>query len=177
MPEHVDPRDRILATVAETPGVHFNELVRRANLATGQVQYHVYDLLDEGELSDENLYGRTHYFGGGEGFTEEDRRRIAVLRRDTSRAVVVHLLEEGECRPGDVADELDIARSTLEWHLARLEEQGLVEKSYEGSNRVEVSVADEEEVIDCLASVSPSVAERLADGLMLLVDDLFEGGR
>ena len=169
------PKDEITECVETNPGIHFNELVRSVSLATGQVQYHMYSLIDEGVVDGIDLYGRKHYYP--DGYPERDRGAVALLRRETAREIVVHVIKNGESRPDEIADALSIARSTLEWHLGRLEEQGLVEKEHGPDNRVTVSPVDEERTVEMLSDISPSVSDRLVDRFVTMVDRMLEEPR
>lgn len=165
-------RHRIRQRVHADPGIHFNELVRELDLAAGQTQYHVRRLLRSEDIVSEELYGRTHYYP--DSYDGWDRRALALLRRETSRDVLVYLIEHETARPGEVADALEIARSTLEWHLSHLIEQDLVRKEYDDRNRVTLHLANPERTGKLLARVTPSVADRLLDRFTRLVDKLLE---
>lgn len=165
-------RDRVAAYVREDPGVHFNELVRRTDLAPGQVQHHVRRLADAGDLVVERVSGRTHYFPPE--FDEFERGVLALARRETARDVLSYLLEAGPSRPATVADELGVARSTLEHHLDRLVDRGVVEKRRDARNRVTLALADREETVRLLEAIRPSVSERFVDRFERLVDALLE---
>jgi len=165
-----DQRDRIREHVAAHPGLHFNALTRALDLAPGQVQYHLRKLRRRERVVAERLYGRTHYYTPGYGPWE--RGAVAVLRRETARAVLVTLLERGSSRPNAVADALGVARSTLEWHLDHLVEQGLVEKRRDERNRVTLVVARPSETVRLLDEITPSLSDRMLDRFTALVDDL-----
>lgn len=172
MSETASPQSTIRNYVSENPGIHFNELVRSVDMATGQVQYHMYSLIERGEIDDASLYGKTHYYPAD--YPEEDRGAVALLRRETAREIVVYLVENGNTRPGEISDSLGIARSTLEWHLGRLEEQELVEKSHGDRGRVTVSAVDEERTVEMLSDISPSLPDRLVDRFVTMVDRMLE---
>lgn len=165
-------RTGIRRRVERDPGIHFNDLVRELDLATGQVQYHVRRLVRSGDLVTERLYGRTHYYPTD--FEEWDRRTLALLRRETTREVVRYLSARGPSHPADAADELGIARSTLEWHVSHLVEQDLVEKCYDDRGRVELELAHPERTGRLLSRVTPTAPDRLVDRFVRLVDLLLE---
>lgn len=167
-----DTRQRIRDHVRASPGIHFNALVRDSEFAPGQVQYHVRRLLKAGTVTEERLYGRTHYYPPDHDPWE--RRTLALARRETARELLVHLLEREEAKPADVADALGIARSTLEWHLNRLVEQGIVRKERDGRERVTLRVSHPDRTARLLAETTDSLPDRFADRFMRLVDDLFE---
>lgn len=171
-PESNPTREAIHERVHARPGVHFNALVRSLDLAPGQVQYHLHRLLDGGYLARTQLYGQTHYFPPE--FDEWERGVLALFRRETSRGILLYLLEHAPATPGTVADELDIARSTLEWHLEHLIEQDVVEKRYNDGNRVELTVAYPDRTTELLGTVVPSTTDRLTDRFVRFIDQLFE---
>ncbi|WP_338739613.1 winged helix-turn-helix transcriptional regulator [Haloplanus salilacus] len=161
-------RDRIRRHVASNPGVHFNRLARDLDLATGQVQHHLKTLRRADDLIAEPRYGRTHYYTPEYGPWE--RGALAVIRRETARDVLVHLIEHGPSAPGSVASALDVARSTLEWHLDHLTEQDLVEKRRDDGGRVTLALTRPEGTARLLGLVEPSLPERLVDRFTRLVD-------
>lgn len=167
-------RTRIDSYVQDNPGIHFNALVRELDLAAGQTQYHVRRLLRAGELEQAALYGRTHYYPPE--YDEWERGAIALLRRETARAIVLGALDRDEPRPASLADELDLARSTLEWHLSNLVEQGVVEKRYDDRGRVTLTVPRPAATERLLDAVAPSTTDRLVDRFTAFVDRALEGG-
>lgn len=168
-----ETRNRIASHVRGHPGIHFNELVRGTDLAPGQVQYHLRRLLGEEIVTAEKLYGKTHYypptFGGWE------RGALALVRRETARDVIGYLLERGPTAPATVADDIGVARSTLEWHLDHLVEQDVVAKERDSRNRVTLVLVHRDETSELLAAVSPSLPDRFVDRFTRLVDGLLTG--
>ncbi|ELY53493.1 ArsR family transcriptional regulator [Natronococcus amylolyticus DSM 10524] len=168
-----ETRRQIRTHVYANAGIHFNELVRESSFAPGQIQYHVRRLIDDGELVRGEFYGRTHYYAPG--YDEHERAMLALFRRETAREIVVHLIEHEPTGPGGVANAVGIARSTLEYHLDRLVEQKVVEKTYDERGRVVLRLANPERTGELLSAVEPTVPDRLLDRFTRLVDDLLGG--
>lgn len=163
-----ETRSSIADAVRDRPGVHFNELVRSLDLAPGQVQYHLRRLREDDSVVVERLYGQTHYYPPA--YDDWERGALALLRRETAGDVVAYLLAHGPDRLGTVANELHIARSTLEWHLDRLVEHDLVEKRRE-DGQVTLAAAAPEETIRLLRNADPTLRERLVDDGILHRDN------
>lgn len=168
-----DTRSRVRRRVAADPGVHFNSLVRVLDLAPGQTQYHLRKLRRADDVVAEPLYGRTHYYPPE--YDPWERRATAVLRRETARDALLLLLDNGPAPPSGIADELGVARSTLEWHLDHLVEQELVTKERDTRNRVTLVPVCPEASVRLLRAVEPSLPERLVDRFERLVDGLLAG--
>ena len=166
-------RQQIRTVVEANVGVHFNELVRLSGFAPGQVQYHLRQLIDDGRIVRREFYGQTHYYPPECG--EWERAALALFRRETARAIVVSLIEREPTDPGTVAASIDVARGTVEYHLDRLVEHGVVEKRYDDHNRVQLRLARPERTARALSAVEPTVPDRLLDRFTRLVDGILEG--
>lgn len=164
----VETRTRIADAVRSRPGIHFNGLVRSLDLATGQVQYHLKRLLNEEEVVKTELYGRTHYFP--DTYDDWERRTLALLRRETTRDVVAVLFEAGSVRPNELVEELDLARSTLEWHLDHLVEQRVVVKRHSTRNQVTIELARPAETIELVRNADPTLLGKMVSRFTRLVD-------
>jgi len=168
-----ETRKRIARHIYTHPGVHFSGLVRRLDLAPGQVQYHLKRLCSAESIVDEQLYGQTHYYPLD--CNEWERGALSLLRRETAGDVVAVLAEHGTARPQWVADELDIARSTLEWHLDHLVEQDVVAKRRDERNYVTLALVQPEATATLLETIEPSTPARLVDRFTRVADRLLEG--
>ena len=163
-------RSRVQDHVQATPGVHFNQLKRDLDLATGQVQYHLNRLVDDETLAVERVCGRAHYFDPA--FDAWERRTLAFLRRETAREIIVRLHAEGPMQPSRLTEELDLARSTVAWHVSNLTEADILIKS--GGRPTSVRLAHPERTTTLLEAVSPSLPDRLVDRFVRTVDSLFD---
>ena len=121
-------------------------------------------------MAREESAGRTHFFPPDH--DESTRRQLAVLRRETARDVVLALADDGPASPARVAEAVGIARSTLSWHVERLDAEGLIEKRTDDRGRVTLFLADPELVGARLAAVEPAGPERLVDRFTRLVAGL-----
>lgn len=162
----------IATAIERHPGVHFRGLVRRLDLAPGQVQYHLRRLQENDAVVAEELYGMTHYFAPG--YSLWKRRACVLLRRETAGDIVGYLLTNGPSSPSTVATDIDIARSTLSWHVDRLVEQDLVRKRRNDGSGISLVLERPLETARILHDVDPSLWERLVGRFSRLVDRLLE---
>ncbi len=165
-----ETRDRIREHVRETPGVHFSRLERDLGLATGQIQYHLRRLTRSDEVVAEEIAGRTHYYEPT--VDAWDRRALAFLRRESAREIILRLHANGPTRPCALADELDLARSTVSWHVSTLADHGVVERS--DGRPMTVALAEPDRTARLLDAASPSLPDRVVDRFTRTVDRLFE---
>jgi len=169
-----DTRSRVRNCIYENPGIHFNAVSRKLDIATGQTQYHLRKLDRAQKVTKEGVYGRTHYFPPT--FSAWERGVIALLRRETAREIVLLLLRAEPLPPAAIADRLGLARSTVEWHLSRLVEYEIAEKSpaeQPGSELV-IELTDNEEIYRLLREIEPRLVDRLVDRFSRLADELLD---
>ena len=164
-----DTRTQIGEAIRKHPGIHFNKLVRSLDIAPGQVQYHTRQLQEAERILSEPFYGRRHYYPPD--LDHWERRALALLRRETTGDIVAYLLQNGPTHPDMVAADLEIARSTLEWHLDRLIATGIVEKRRENT-RVTLVVASPNKTVQLLQSADPTLRKRLVGRFERLIDQL-----
>lgn len=165
-----ETRDRIANHIRAHPGVHFNGLVRSLEFAPGQVQYHLRTLLSQDVFVEERLYCRTHLYP--DEYDQWERQALALLRRETARDIIAVLLDDGPVSPAAVSDRLDIARSTLEWHLDRLQARDIVNKERNQINHVTFVPDRDEEIARLLRDADPTLLARLVERYTRLVDYL-----
>jgi predicted transcriptional regulator len=165
-----DTRDQIRRCVHDIPGIHFSRVSRELDLATGQVQYHLYRLIRADKIVSEEISGQTHYFAPD--FDPWERHAIAFLQRETPREIIVRLHANGPTRPKTLASDLDLARSTIAWHVSNLVEHGIVEKS--DATPMTLSLTRTKRTAALLDAVSPSLPDRVVDRFVRTVDQLLE---
>lgn len=164
-------RLRLAEHVHRNPGIHFNGLVRELELAPNSVQTYAAELREQGTVESEELYGRTHFYPPQ--YDDWERGALALFRRETARGALFYLLENGPSRPNEVAEALDIARSTLEWHLDHLQDAALVAKRREG-NRVVLELVKPKKTEALLTDITPLLPDRLLDRAARMLDHLLE---
>ncbi len=173
-----DTRSAVRDCVCRNPGIHFNAISRKLDIATGQTQHHIKHLLRSQELTSEEVCGRTHYYPPT--YTAWERGVIALLRRETTREIVLTLLEDNQQPPAKMTERLGLARSTVEWHLSNLVDNDVVEKKTitdgNGTEQFVVELTEPDTVYRLLREIEPRPSDRLADRFARLTDQLLGGG-
>lgn len=135
-----ESRTELERYVRERPGSHFSAIVDALGQATGQVQHHLSRLVRADRVERATVNGQTHYYPPG--YDDREKEVLALLRRESPREIVTRLLTEGEQRPDDLAARLELARSTIEYHLEHLCAVDVVGKRRDVHDRVTVHLVD-----------------------------------
>lgn len=164
----LENRRRIFQTIESHPGLHFRELQSRLGVAHGTLQYHLDRLVDEGLIAVSEDRGFTRYHPKTR-LREEDRRLIDALRREYGRRILAHLASEGPLTTQALSARLGRSASTVSWHLARLAENGLVQRERTGQE-VQYSLVDGARLVHLYTLYRASFTDRLVDRLLGLWD-------
>lgn len=157
-------RKRLFEYVEAHPGIHFSQLKRDLDMETGLLQYHLRELEEYGVLESEEYQSKRRVFVARE-LDEQERAILAVLRYETTRGILLHLLEHGPARNGEIAEAVEVTSSTVSWHLSNLIEQDVVEP-IEDSRTTLYEVRDEELTVQLLVRYRESFLDRAVDRII-----------
>jgi predicted transcriptional regulator len=125
-------QDKIVKYVNEIPGIRYRELLRITGISNGVLSYHLNLLENSGKIRVNRVNTRvTRYFSYD--VTLHESYVIGLLRQETSRKIIMYVLEKGTCGFNDIMIHTKKVPSTISWHLARLKAANIVKvrKQYE----------------------------------------------
>ena len=129
-----ETRKQIFETVCRTPGLGVHAIAKEAAVSYSTTAYHLERLVEAGMIVMTPDGNKLCYYKNGGAFTETERRLLPVLKNDEA----VRLLEAILASPGTyravLAERLGVTATTVNWHLKRLREAGLVEEVRSGRN-------------------------------------------
>ncbi len=121
-------RVRIYNHLLVLPGDHFRSIVRSLRIGVGEGRHHLSVMLRTGLVREDKTNGRCRYYAEG-GPPVRDRNELFAKHwnyRDLRLRVFFTVRDLGEARPSTVAKALNISRQLAAYHLANLEDLGLV---------------------------------------------------
>lgn len=157
-------RKELFDHVKANPGIHFSQLKRDLDMETGLLQYHLGELEDYDVLESEDHQGKRRVFVTRE-LNEEERAILAVLRYETTRTILLHLLEHGPSRNSEIAEVVGVTPATISWHLSNLVEEEVVE-AVEDGRTTRYRVANEELTVQLLVRYRESFVDRAVDRII-----------
>lgn len=121
-------RERIYEFVAESGMAHLAEIQRATGIPLSSVAYHLKILKRKGLLASVKENGYTVYFPRRPELSHEEMERLALLAHETRRDIAHVLVAEEHLTQADLAEMLEVSRSTVSRQLSRLLENDLVTK-------------------------------------------------
>ena len=129
-----ETRKAIFESVCRAPGLGVHAIAKAAGVSYSTTAYHLERLVEAGMIVMTPDGNKLCYYKNGGAFTETERRLLPVLKNDEA----VRLLEAILASPGTyraaLAERLGVTATTINWHLRRLREAGLVEEVRSGRN-------------------------------------------
>lgn len=117
-------RARILALIAETPGITPTHVRERASVSWATLYHHLAALRDAQQVHMVKEGRRTRLFVAG----QQPRHPLPPVLKGTRRRVAETIARLGSAPPALVAKEAGVSRRMAYYHVNRLQEQGLVRR-------------------------------------------------
>lgn len=160
----LETRKEIFEHVEATPGIHFSQVKRDLDMETGLLQHHLQTLEEYDVLMSEDHQGKRRLFVAEE-LSDEERDILSSLRYETTRDILLFLIQQEAARNGSIAEEIGVAPATVSWHLSRLVEDGIVSKVRDGRTTL-YTVTDEELTMKLLVRYRESFVDRAVENVL-----------
>ena len=152
-------RRRIYEYIQKNPGAHLRMITRELGLAMGATQHHLEVLEKSGKIRSTKSGMYRHYYTVE--ILEIHHKILAFLRQETSRDILVFLLEHPDSTQKDIIDFKGFSPPTISWHMSRLVESGIVKSIRDGRTvRYKLSI-DLQNMASLLKEYHPSIWDRL----------------
>lgn len=175
--ESIQPnRNRIYQHIVDNPGCHLRKIRKDLKLAVGDTQYHL-QILEKRSLIKSRRMGIFRVYYAASVLEQRQESILAVLRQEVPRDIILFLLEHPGSTQGEIARHKGFTAPTINWHMSRLIEIGLIRSKKEGkfvNYYVEGNVRD---ITIMLRTYYPSTWSKLSNRLAELFLDMSEASR
>lgn len=129
-----ETRKLIFDAVCAQPGLGVHAIAERANVSYSTTTYHLERLVAAQMLVMTPDGNKLCYYKNGGAFTEAERRILPILKNEEASRLLDAILETPGTYRAELASRLGVTATTINWHLKRLREAGLVHERREGRN-------------------------------------------
>ncbi|APE95947.1 winged helix-turn-helix transcriptional regulator [Halodesulfurarchaeum formicicum] len=123
-----ETREAIAGYVERTPGAHFSKIRDDLGIATGETQYHLRRLTDQGTLERYRDGDYKRFYPAGR-FDAFEQVTLGYLRRETPRAMVCTLLQEPTHTGASLSAAIGVSPATVSNHATEMAEHGVLDRS------------------------------------------------
>ncbi|MFO8110128.1 MAG: winged helix-turn-helix transcriptional regulator [Thermoplasmata archaeon] len=153
----LEPRKKIYEAIKDNPGTHLRKLDRILDMPLGTIRYHL-RVLDKRSLIVSKKEGKYKRFYVRGEIDTTDKNRLAVLRKEFPRTIILYLLEFPGSTHKEISEVMDVAPSTLSYHLKKLVDEDMITASQR-----KYRVKNEKEVADLLIQYRRTFLDSLVD--------------
>ena len=129
-----ETRKQIFDAVCSQPGLGVHAIARTAAVSYSTATYHLERLVDAGMLVMTPDGNKLCYYKNGGAFTENERRILPLVKNEEAAKLLEAIMERPGTYRAELAEKLGVTATTINWHLKRLREAGLIEETRMGRN-------------------------------------------
>jgi predicted transcriptional regulator len=163
-------QDKIVKCVNEIPGIRYRELLRMTGLSNGVLSYHLRSLDNTGKIQVNRVNNRvTRYFSYD--VSPSESNVVGLLRQETTRKIILYILENGTCGFNDIVIHTRKVASTISWHMARLKAANIIKVRKQNEyNYYEIGM-DRLILEDLLSKYKTNFTEKIVDDYVDMVNE------
>ena len=162
---------RIYEYIVDNPGYHIRKISRELHLAIGDTQYHL-KTLEKKNLIKSRRVGLFRMYYAVAIFRERQQSILAVLGQEVPRDIILFLIESPGATQIDIARHESLTPPTINWHMSRLIEIGLVSRRKKGKFVKYYTQGDMDDITNILKIYYPSLWSKLSNRLAEVFLDL-----
>jgi DNA-binding MarR family transcriptional regulator len=171
-----DNKQRIYSYIKDNPGTHLRKISQKLLIAMGDIQYQLKFLEKSGLIKSRHIWlYKTYYTFSILG--ERYENILAILQQETPRDVILYLIENPGATQSEIVRHKGFTAPTINWHMSRLIEIGLVYSCKEGRFVKYYLEGNVEDIITLLKLYHPSVWNKLSNRLAELFLDIASQSR
>ncbi|MCK4718433.1 MAG: transcriptional regulator [Thermoplasmata archaeon] len=159
----LETRQRIFDLIKEEPGLHFREMERRLEMATGLLEYHLHYL--EGKevvVAKEDRYYKRYY---PTNLDARDKRLLSSIRQKNPRRIVLFLLLNSSATHKAIMERLSFKPSTLSLYLEDLVKKKTLIKEKRGRENM-YCIAEPDRAERVLLAYKRSLLDEIVDSFL-----------
>jgi len=158
----LETRRKINDIISKNPGLHLSKIAELLNMRISLADYHLSYLEKNEIISSIKEKGFKRYYIKGK-IGSQDKKSLSLLRQESPLKIVLYLLKNPYSLHKDILKSIDVAPSTLTYHLKKLMKYGLIEL-HEYETKKGFIVVDEKKIIGLIIQYKPySVIESFTD--------------
>ena len=139
-------------------------------LSNGVLSYHLRFLDNTGRIRVNRINNRyVRYFSDDVSLHESSL--IGLLRQETTRKIILYILENGTCRFNDIIIHTKKVAPTISWHLGRLKTSNIINIRKQNEYKYYEIGMDKLILQDLLSKYKSSFKEKIVDDYVDMVNE------
>lgn len=156
--------ERVLRYVVEHPGCYLRQIRRALAISMGTTQYHL-GLLEGSAKVTSSKRGLYRYYFAARTFQPTEKSLLEVLSQETSREILMLIMERGDPTQSDIADKIGVSAPSVSWHVKRLVESDVITEARDGKYKRYHLRRDPQQLVSLMKNYYPSLWDMWSDRL------------
>ncbi len=140
-------RESIFKYVLDNPGSTIAEISYQQKINRGSAKYHVYKLKSENKIILKKIGKFLRLFQNSGAFTDNEQVIASHLKDETRRLLLCAILKNPGITNQELANKLDLDKSTVHWHVQQLIKDNIITSEQESKYRKYTINADTEVIL------------------------------
>jgi predicted transcriptional regulator len=151
-------RTRVYNYIKKNPGAHLRMITRELDIGMGATQHHLDILEKSGKVKSRRINIYRHYYAVE--VLDAEHNILAFLRQETAMDILTYLMEHPRSTQSDIINFKGFSAPTISWHMARLEQAGLVSSIKDGRT-IRYTITDMQSISMALKTYHPNVWDKM----------------
>lgn len=154
---------KVLQYIQENPGCHLRQIKRELTMSMGTIQYHLNLLEKQGKVSSERQNLQKYFFPIGL-FEQNEKDILKILNQETAREILLIIMEKKPTQT-DIVNIIKISSASVNWHIKRLAELGLILEQKDGKFKRYTLGIDTKHIVSLMKNYHPNIWNRWSNRL------------
>ena len=147
-------RRKIYDLLEKNPGLHLSKISEILKLRISHVEYHLIYLEKNEIINTAKEKGYKRYYIAKSQVGTQEKKILSLLRQEIPLKIVLILLKKSKAKHGDIIKDVDIAPSTLSYHLKKLVKNNIITIIVDNGEK-EYFVINKKEIIQIIIKYKP----------------------
>jgi predicted transcriptional regulator len=149
----LETRRNIFNLIVKNPGIHFSEIAKILKIRTSLVDYHILYLEKHDLIQSDKETGYKRLYAKGK-IGVHEKKYLFLLRQKSILKIILFILKKTSFQHKEILENLDMAPSTLSYHLKKLVKYDIIEENKENKKHG-YKIKNRKEIISILIQYKP----------------------
>ncbi len=124
----LEARQKIYEIIRKNPGINLSKIANILKMRISHVEYHLRYMKKHEIINSSKYTGYARFYTNNqENIGSYDKKILSIIRQKTPLKIVLLLLKNVYMRHKEILKEINLAPSTLSYHINKLKKLGLIE--------------------------------------------------
>jgi predicted transcriptional regulator len=152
---HLEIRKKIYKLILKNPGINLSTIAEILGISVQLADYHLHYLVENGIITVAKEGGYRRYYERGK-IGVEDKKILSLLNQDVPLNIILILLRNRICKPGEIRKQIKVSAALLTYYLKKLVKYDIIATGILGEKKG-YTIVNEQQVMKLLILYKPNI--------------------